>query len=130
MATRNCSTAARTACSSGTPWAWTPGPQARKAANPRVARFRRRFILWSPLSASPRWGLRSEGLRAEFLDQGIQGVHLGGLQVGQRGAHRAGVVAHQLGAGLDDAHGVALATVADLQVGQEEVFQQAVLRGV
>ena len=60
-------------------------------------------------------------LRAQLLDQRVEHFQLVGLQVRQRGADRAGIVADQFGAGLDDADGIAGAAVADLQVGQEEL---------
>ncbi|SPA41445.1 exported protein of unknown function [Cupriavidus taiwanensis] len=69
----------------------------------------------------PRAGL----LRADLVDQRAQHLHLLFGQVGQRCAHGTAVAAHQARARLDDAHRIAGLAVADGQVGQEEVVDQA-----
>src|SRR5256885_581603 len=102
----------------------------RASAAPSVIRIF--FMFLSPGGRKGRTGpcVRSCGLlRAELVDQGLELFQLGGLEVRQRGAHGACVVADQLGAGLDDAHAVAFDAVADLQVGHEEFLEQLVLRG-
>lgn len=69
---------------------------------------------------------RAWSIGAQLADQRVEHGHFVGMQVGQRRAHRARIVADQPGAGLDDADRIAGAAVADLEIRQEELVQQAV----
>ena len=69
-------------------------------------------------------------LRTQCLDQGLELFDFGGLEVRQGRAHRASAAAHHRGPGLDDAHRIAFSLVADLQIRQEEVLDQAAHGGL
>jgi len=69
-------------------------------------------------------------LRTLLVDQRGEHFVLFAGQVGQRRPHRACVIAGDLGACLDDAHGVTGLAVADVQVRQEEVVDDLADSGV
>src|SRR6218665_3876444 len=66
-------------------------------------------------------------LRSQRHQQRAQCLDFGGLEVGQRWGHRAGAVAvaDPCGVRLHESHRIALALVAQGDVGQEEVAHQA-----